>query len=317
MDVSVSKKRNIPAVSGGYSSTNTQEYRNNRINIVGSCKPFLLESIESIPVEVKQRLARLICNTIKLLGIDVSEISRDSVHFKEREAMRLQFWISLGMKGSDTLYQYFQVEGFSLISEFLINFHLDTKNDGSPTSDSTFSLKSSVRLCTILMNIPNVKVMMKRFGLKEGDCLPISLMLYKRKVVDDYCRKHAKVASYGTLTPDTPHDSNRVTRAVLEALHDVEADTNYSKLWDFDDAWRELLSSIGKAGVKAKNMNNDVRQCMARCFTTLPSFDKMVRYHWVIYVMNKLLCLLKQLTILQFRHFGLLYATPSSILHRT
>ena len=60
MDVSVSKKRNIPAVSGGYSSTNTQEYWNNRINIVGSYNPFLLESIESIPVEVKQRLARLI-----------------------------------------------------------------------------------------------------------------------------------------------------------------------------------------------------------------------------------------------------------------
>jgi len=167
MNVSVSKKQNIPAVSGGYSSTNTQEYRNNRINIVGSYKPFSLELIKSIPVEAKQRLARLMCNTIKLLGADVSEISCDSVHFKEREAMRLQFWISLGMKESDTLYQYFQVEGFSLISEFLINFHMDTKNDGSPTCNSTFSLKSSIRLCKILKNIPNVKVMMKRFGLKK------------------------------------------------------------------------------------------------------------------------------------------------------
>jgi len=53
-----------------------------------------------------------------------------------------------------------------------------------------------IRVFKILMNIPNVKVMMKRFGLKEGDCLPISLMLYKRIVVDEYCRKHAKVASY-------------------------------------------------------------------------------------------------------------------------
>jgi len=276
MDVSVSKKRNIPAVSGGYSKSDAQEYRNNRVNIVGSYKPFLLKSIESICPDIKKRIAILICKTVELFGVPPELPGEDSHCMSERESMRLKFWTSLGMDTNDPNYKFFQIEGFSIISEFMINFHCDTNNDCSPTSDCTYSLKTSVLISEKLAEISTVKVMMKRFGLEKGQQLPVSLMLYRRKCVYDHCRKYSKRMSYGTNTPDVPHPSNLVTKAVLEALHDIGATTNYSRLWDDDDRWEDLITAV-KTAIALVTDDGVVPQCRARCHTTVPSYDKMVR----------------------------------------
>ena len=276
MDVSVSKKRNIPAVSGGYSKSNAQEYRKNRVNIVGSYKPFLLKSLDGIPSNIKKRIAILVCKTIELFGVPPELQGEDTHCTSERESMRLKFWISLGMERNDPNYKFFQIEGFSFISEFMINFHCDTSNDSAPSSDLTYSLKSSVLITASLAAIPTVKVMMKRFGLETGQQLPVSLMLYRRKCVIDYCTRYSKRMSYGTDAPDVRHPSNLVTKAVLDALHDIEAPTNYSSLWDHDDCWEKLITEIENATAHVVE-NGILPQCRARCHTTVPSYDKMVR----------------------------------------
>ena len=276
MDVSVSKKRNIPAVSGGYSKSNAQEYRKNRVNIVGSYKPFLLKSLDGIPAHIKKRIAILVCKTIELFGEPPDLKGEDHYCTSERESMRVKFWISLGMEVDDPNYKFFQIEGFSFISEFMINFHCDTSNDSAPMSDLTYSIKSSVLITASLAAIPTVKVMMKRFGLKIGQQLPVSLMLYRRKCVIDYCRKYSKRMSYGTEDPDVCHPSNLVTKAVLDALHDIEAPTHYSSLWDKDVCWEELIAALGNATALVAE-NGILPQCKARCHTTVPSYDKMVR----------------------------------------
>ena len=273
MDVTVSRERHIPCVSGGYSNTNPNEYANNRVNIVGSYRPFLLKTLESLDISVKQRIARLIAGTIKLMHengdrTDIPNSYGNGEADKERCKLNLEFWISLGMEVDDPLFQFFDAEGFSFISEYFVCFHKDTQNDSKKDGDETISLKSRVLITEELSRISKVGKLMRRYCLKVGDYLPISLMIYSRKCVSAFCVRHSKVQSVFSGSPFVKHASRKLTCAILDALHDTESVQNYSKLWDNDDSFLEMLHS----------MKSDVNshQCSTKFASKLPSFSKDV-----------------------------------------
>ena len=98
MDMSTSKERKTASFLFGYSTSNAHEYKNNRINQVGSYGLFLMEKdLLQLPVQVRRRIAILICDTIKLFGTEnryvetTDEKNADSPQLN----MRLDFWKSL------------------------------------------------------------------------------------------------------------------------------------------------------------------------------------------------------------------------------
>jgi len=273
MDVTVSRERHIPCVSGGYSNTNPNKYANNRVNFVGSYRPFLLKNLESLDISVKQRTARLIAGTIKLMhengdrtGIPNSYGTGEAD--KERRQLNLEFWISLGMKIDDPLFPYFDAEGFSFISEYFVCFHKDTQNDSKKDGDETISLKSRVLITEELSCISKVGKLMRHYCLEIGDYLPISLMIYSWKCVSTFCLRHSKVQSVFSKSPFVKNASRKLTCAILDALHDTESVENYSKLWDNDDTFLELLNSM--------KSDENSHQCSAKFASKLPSFSKDV-----------------------------------------
>jgi len=284
MDVTVSKERHLPCVSGGYSNTNPNEYSNNRINMVGTYRPFLLKSLDGLDLTIKQRMARLIAGTIKLMHENgehpgLPNIFNSSEGDQERSRMNLEFWVSLGMKVDDPLYMYFDIEGFSFISEYFVCFHKDTQNDKGVKHDDTMSLKTKVLITHELSQVKRIASLMIRYSLKIGDYLPISLMIYSRKCVGDYCKKYGKMRSLYTDNPFTEHTSQKLTVAILNAIHDTESVQNYSKLWDNENLLKELMESM--------ESDSKSLQCKAKSASRLPSYSKDVSYLYMHLILRK------------------------------
>ena len=99
----------------------------------------------------------LICGTIRLFGVEdrYVETLEEQNAGSPRLKMRREFWNLLGMtmEGEDKdLFQFFLCEGFSLISEFMLHFHQDTKNDPSASYGGTYSIKAPIRLIQELLD---------------------------------------------------------------------------------------------------------------------------------------------------------------------
>lgn len=66
IDSSNSSARNVPSVSCGWSTANANEYKNNRINMVGSIAPFLTgDAIFSLDNGDKESIPGLVCSLLK------------------------------------------------------------------------------------------------------------------------------------------------------------------------------------------------------------------------------------------------------------
>ena len=133
MQKSISKERRTPSFSAGWCISNAHEYKNNRYNQIGSYKPFLVEKdILTVSVDIRRRIAKLICNSVKLFNIDdvennqYAETDDDIRCGRIRYNMRKEFWEQLGMSDSPDdmeLFPFFLSEGFSLISEMSSTTH--------------------------------------------------------------------------------------------------------------------------------------------------------------------------------------------------
>ena len=243
MDIPSSKERKVPQYAGGYSNSDAQQYRLNRINQIGNCMPFLIRNrMDELDISIRRDIATLVCDVMKLF--DLSEEFPESREDKENESVRLgmrrDLWEYMGMGDEDEhLFEFFLIEGFSFISEGLIKFHMDSGNDVRDGFRNTYSLKTKILITPKIAKCSAMKPFMKALDLVTGNYLPLSLMLYSKKMVGDYAHKMNLVKSY--LKHSIPHSSSKLTAAMLEKIMDVDAPENYRNLWDKKSAGFEHL----------------------------------------------------------------------------
>ena len=234
MDISSSNERKIPQYACGYSNSDANKYKDNRINQLGSYKPFLIKNkMNMLSEEIRREIALLICDTIKLFKIkgDFQESPKEKKYGSVRLKMRREFWEYMGMTESDESYfPFFLIEGFSFISEAMIKFHMDNGNDHDIMFSKTYSLKTKIVITPKIADIPAMKKFMKHLSLSIGDFFPLSLMMYSKKIVGDHVLRMNKVAAL--LNHDVEHDSSKLTSVMLRAIMDPEAPENYRRLWD-------------------------------------------------------------------------------------
>jgi hypothetical protein len=292
MDIPSSKERKVPQYAGGYSNSDAQQYRFNRINQLGSTKPFLIRNrMDVLDKGTRREIAMLICDTIKLFDIsnEYPESTEDKEYDSIRLGMRRDFWEYMGMVEADEPYfRYFLIEGFSFISEALIKFHMDSGNDIQEGFGQTYSLKTKILITPTISKIPAMKVFMKALQLEIGNYLPLSLMMYSKKIVGDYALKMNIVQSL--LKEAFPHQSSKLTAAMLEKIMDTEAPENYRNLWDKTSSGFEHLCKNMKAqgsfekcgtrkhkGIVITPPSEYIPRQFKGSFTSMkPAFDKSV-----------------------------------------
>jgi hypothetical protein len=294
MDISSSKERKIPQFAGGYSNSDANQYKRNRINHLGNYKPFLIKNKLNLLDEPQRReIALLVCDTIKLFEIsgDFEETPEEKKYGSLRLQMRHEFWEYLGMKADDEpLFQYFLIEGFSFISEALIKIHMDTGNDSSDGYSKTYSLKTKIIVTRELANIPAMKKFMKHLHIDIGDFFPLSMMMYSKKIVADHNIKMNKV--FALLSHDIPHDSFKLTSSMLSAIMNPDAPENYRNLWDkkvegFDNFLKKKQSTGLEEKCGTRKRKGHViyppssmipTQFRGNYALTKPAFDKSVSF---------------------------------------
>ena len=335
MHKSISKERRTPSFSAGWCISNAHEYKNNRYNQIGSYKPFLVEKdILTVSVDIRRRIAILICNSVKLFNINDAECNQyaetdDDIRCgRIRYKMRKEFWHQLGMSDNPEdleLFPFFLSEGFSLISEFLIAFHKDVLNDPTPSHSMTYSLKASIILTPEMMSPGNpISKLATALGLCAGDVLPISLMIYARKAVSDYCVKQSKISEClrGDVEGDIGLLVQKVTVGVMNVL---EEDRNYSAKWDKSKHMFQKLrmSSERFQAFDQKDYgtikNGDQRrfqnipsQYNGKFSRHLPSYDKMSYWSSLVDLLLDISINVKQLTAKEVMGFVLFCALETN-----
>ena len=294
MDMSTSKERKTASFSSGYSNSNCHDYKNNRINQVGSYSPFLMDKdLLELPAEIRRRIAILICGTVKLFETEnrYVETTEEKDAGSPRLQMRLEFWKLLGMtmEGNDAdMFQYFLCEGFSLISEFMLHFHQDKKNDPSSCYGGTYSIKAPIKLTEELLKNSTISLLAKRYNLSIGDILPISFMIYSRKSCGDNTIRDVKISK--CLRGEVGDDCSILLKAVMAGINDIKRpERNYSAKWDnpakyLDELVMGNMDSYGltEDSVRGKKAKDDLRRFKAiptqfngKHASHLPSYDKM------------------------------------------
>ena len=295
MDMSTSKDRKTASFSSGFCTSDAHQYKNNRINQVGSYRSFLMDKdLLKLPVETRRRIAMLICGTIRLFGVEdrYVETLEEQNAGSPRLKMRREFWNLLGMtmEGEDKdLFQFFLCEGFSLISEFMLHFHQDTKNDPSASYGGTYSIKAPIRLTQELLDgSKTIRLLAKRYNLSVGDILPVSFMVYSRKGCGDNTVRDVKMSQ--CLRGEIKEDYGILLKAVAAGINDIEStERNYSAKWDNPAKHLEelVMMKTHSAGLTenqhyGKKAKGDLRnfasvptQFSGTYASHLPSYDKM------------------------------------------
>ena len=104
MDISSSNERKIPQYACGYSNSDANKYKDNRINQLGSYRPFLIKNkMNLLSKETRKEIAFLICDTIKLFNIKggFEESPDEKKYGSVRLKMRREFWEYMGMTNDD------------------------------------------------------------------------------------------------------------------------------------------------------------------------------------------------------------------------
>ena len=231
MQKSISIERRTPSFSAGWCISNAH----NRYKQIGSYKLFLVKKDTlTVSVDIRRRITKLTCNSVKLFNINelmmtfvagasATTWGKSSGNNNWEWVTALKIW---------NCFLFFLSEGFSLISEFLIAFHKDVLNDPSPSHSITYSLKAWILLIPEMMLLENpISKLATALGPSSGDVLPISLMIYPRKSVGDYCLKQSKIAQ--CLCGDAPGDIGPlVQRLIVGVMNVLQEDHNYSSKWD-------------------------------------------------------------------------------------
>jgi hypothetical protein len=275
-DTSVNTPHKVFAVSCGWSTANPNLYKDNRINILGGIRPFLINSggVSLLSAKNKEKVAAMICRLIKGFSpcrkLPSPFYHSDPSYRKARNEMASEFLHSLGasIARSEGIDQYFQAEAVSFIMNNFVSFHTDVMNDSNHGMNNTLSYSITVPITLELSQIASVKKAMKMFHLQVGDPLSFAMILYSRRVVHDYIRKLLKVSCMkGDMEPVTRHPSRFLIAPLLKAIGRVDSDMNTNAVWD---DW-SLIDSY-KLHMKC---DKDSPQYRGYYYPIIAGFDKM------------------------------------------
>ena len=241
MDSSCDPPRNIPFVSCGYSTNDPNKYSSNRVNILGSTKPALIEKgIPKIDPSARVALAQLICELVKTC--ESYRPGRNNLYFHSdpdiraiRKDLAHQFWRQLVpelMDVSPSEKDYFRAEGIAVIFNNCVSFHRDKLNDTAKCMNDTISFSMSFPITEQLAQYSAIKKAMSVFGLSVGKRLSVLVACYARKCIADYCKKQLQIKSVIDGTINNSNVPLWLLRPVLERLTNVTCESNTNLLWD-------------------------------------------------------------------------------------
>lgn len=258
--VSASKSRNLPSISFGWTTTNCNNYKFHRTNIVGQIKPFLIKTAsEAIPTKIKRKIAKLSALVINQMSIhsgqEIFTYDERKRLVKDLTSLRESFWheyaesMGLNLETDLGLLQYFRCDGNSLIINPFVEKHKDSQNDQVDYWDNTLSVNAQLPISSEMWSCPSFGGILQKLGYKKGShqSVSVSLMIYSRKCVGDYCQSIVNTKAVCRSLRDR---GNPIVDCITQGLANVSSDTNYRSLFDDDDCF-ELLNS-SKFRLKSK-----------------------------------------------------------------
>ncbi len=254
--MSASKSRNLPSISLGWTTTDCNSYKNNRSNIVGQIKPFLIRAgCENLSSKTKKRIAKLSCLVISQMSNYCSDglFTYDTTtNFgKELKKLRQSFWDeyakSLGMsQDSDAeLLKHFRCNGNSLIINPYVHRHKDGQNDTFGQWDNTLSINARLPITEEMWCCSSFKRILNKLGYTKGvqDSISVSMMIYSRKCVGDYCQSMVKTKEVCRVLRNK---GNPIIDVIMKGLNDVSSEANYRSLFDDPDCFKCLTDTASK-----------------------------------------------------------------------
>ena len=253
MEPSSATARQVPCLSAGWSTANPNEYKRNRVNILGSISPFLTEgAMSSMEQAGKDMTIDLVCYMMRLYtpsGIHPHPFFHSDPNIMEmRGQLARQFLQKLGMTSHVDDEKYFRPEGIALIFNNYVPFHVDSMNDTPAGMNDTFAMNCQCIIGHELAGFPSIKKAMSIFKLDVGDPLSFSIVLYSRKVVGDYVKKQLRInAIKEALSKDDKHNLPEcwwLLRPIIHAIERVHSDENTNAIWDDPTLFEEYMNDV-------------------------------------------------------------------------
>jgi hypothetical protein len=145
MDPSTTSGRPIPYLATGWTLSNCNEYKNNRVNILGSICPFVSDGgISSLHQNEKDKIIDLVCHVIGMFSPYGKQpypfYHSDPGILQMRMEFALRFLSTLGNTSHADNERYFQAEGIHFVFTNFVPLHLDTNNDGVAGMNETLAI---------------------------------------------------------------------------------------------------------------------------------------------------------------------------------
>ena len=161
---------------------------------------------------------------------------RETLGQRMRRKMQRKFCEQLGIGNSiswDKETSTF-IEGFSLIINENVNPHWDHQNDHG-SNDVTYSVNCTMAVTEDMYKCLVFGKFVQKFNKKVGDPITVSLMMYSRKCLGYYESLYDNVEGMKTNT------DNPLLPTLIDSFMRVDCETNYSRLWDDPDVYKNGL----------------------------------------------------------------------------
>ena len=264
--VSASKSRNLPSISFGWTTTDCNSYKFHRTNIVGQIKPFLIKiASECIPTKIKRRIAKLSILVINHMtihsGYEIFTYDERNKFLKDLRSLRESFWhkyaesMGLNLQSDSDILHYFRCDGNSLIINPCVEKHRDFHNDQIDYWDNTLSVNAQLPISSEMWSCPSFGAILHKLGYRRGsqETVSVSLMIYSRKCVGDYCQSVVNTKAVCRTLRDR---GNPIVDSVIQGLENVSSETNYRSLFDDVDCFNQLSDSKFQLQTKLRNISD-------------------------------------------------------------
>ena len=291
--VSASKSRNLPSISFGWTTTDCNSYKYHRTNIVGQIKPFLIKTAcDDLSIKLKRKVAKLSCLVINHIsihsGLDIFTYDEAKKSVKDLRKLREYFWheyaktMGLDIDKDSKLLEHFRCDGNSLIINPYVEKHKDTHNDQSEQWDNTLSINAQLPITPEMWSCSSFSAILNKLGYSKSNpkLVSVSLMIYSRKCIGDYCQSVVKTKDVCRLLRER---GNPIVDVVMEGLSNVSSPTNYRSQFDNVDCFKmlsdtqfELEDKVRFLGNKKKKRTVYSPQYRGLLSERVAAYDKLV-----------------------------------------
>ena len=245
-DLKTAKGRKVPSIGFGFTDNNPNEYKKNRVFSVGKMKrPNLMSACHGdMESHLRLKVALLAAKVIRKLDPDIPEYEVCGSAPYTNEFFNDEFANYMGMdwkkKEHQCLKKFFTCHGISIILNGKVAIHEDSGNPSDPKLDKTYSINTKVKVRPDMWQDVKFKKILKKMGIQQGEkdaTISVSMMIYKKKCVQDFITKWSKTVEKGTSTADNP-----VQPYLFNLLSLVDTEHNYSKLFHDKEVRRNMVS---------------------------------------------------------------------------